>query len=263
MTAEYDDFADVYEQSIEDSPLAAASLPFYVQLYLACPGPVAELGIGAGRIAIEAAKRGKRIVGVDNSWRMLADCRRRAARAGVLDRLTLIQSDFREFALPQPATLITMPFHTICEFADGDVRRQVLPRIRDSLVPGGRFVFDYFVFDPELAARYNNIPHLEAEYQDPETGQDALFWTCGLYNFEEQTIRVIAWTDYLDRDGLVVRRQYKRYSSCWIETEQMRGELEAAGFEIEACYGDFDGGELGPDSTVNVWFARRPSTADA
>lgn len=260
MSAEYDDYADVYERTIEDSPIAVESLPFYVDLYTSCPGTVVELGIGTGRIAVEAAKRGRRLIGVDNSRRMLNECRRRAAEAGVAGLIELIQRDFRDLALPEPASLVAMPFHTICDIADRADRRRVLSRVWSSLAPGGRFVFDYFVFDEELAARYNNIPHLEAEYTDPETGRDVLFWTCGLYNFEDRTIRVIAWTDEVGRDGVVERRRYRRYTSCWIEYDEMRSDLAEAGFAIEAVYGGFDGSAVGPDATIHLWIAQRPAS---
>jgi SAM-dependent methyltransferase len=257
VSAQYDDYADVYEQSIEDSPIARQNLPFYVRLYVKAPEPVVELGVGAGRIAIEAARRGRRVIGIDNSLKMLDLCRRRAEEAGVAESLRLVRADFRDFELDQAAALIAMPFHTICDIADPQDRAAILKRVAANLAPGGRFVFDHFVFDPELAARYDNVPHIEAEYTDPETGREVLFWTCGLYNFEERTIRVIAWSDELDRDGVVTQRRYRRYTSCWIEPDGMAAELEAAGLSVEALYGDFTGGAVDDDSAVNVWVARR------
>src|SRR5438552_549746 len=45
---------------VESAPVARRNLPFYVEEYLACEGgPVVELGVGNGRIAIEAARRGR------------------------------------------------------------------------------------------------------------------------------------------------------------------------------------------------------------
>jgi SAM-dependent methyltransferase len=263
MHPQYDDFADVYEQTIEGSPIARQNLPFYVRLYLKSPGPVVELGIGSGRIAVEAARRGQRVIGIDNSPRMLESCRRRAAEAGVADSIRLIQADFRDFTLDQPARLIAMPFHTICDIADREDRRRVLRRVAQSLAPGGRFVFDHFTFDPELAMRYNNVPHIEAEYTAPETGCEVIFWTCGLYDFEAQQIRVVAWSDELDAEGVVTRRRYRRYTSCWIETDQMHQELQEAGLAVEALYGDFMGHEADDESDVNVWITRRTQVVDS
>ena len=41
---------------------------------------------------------------------------------------------------------------------------------------------------------------------------------------------------------------------------EMEGLLDAAGFEVEALYGWFDGLEFGPESSEMVWIARKRST---
>ena len=45
-----------------------------------------------------------------------------------------------------------------------------------------------------------------------------------------------------------------------VSRAEMDGLLEAAGFEVEALYGWFDGREFGPDSSEMVWLARKRST---
>ncbi len=104
--AEYDRFADIYAVWTETAASTRANLAFYVDAYLAAEGLVVELGVGDGRIAVQAAAQGRDIIGVDLSAKMLARCRRRAEEAGVLDRLTLIHADFRDFQLEAPASLI-------------------------------------------------------------------------------------------------------------------------------------------------------------
>ena len=84
---------------------------FYGGMYVETEGPVVELGVGNGRIVIEAARQGKHVIGVDCSTGMLELCRSRAAQAGVADRLTLIQADFRDFELAEHDALISIPFH--------------------------------------------------------------------------------------------------------------------------------------------------------
>ena len=78
-----------------------ANLAFYVDAYLAAEGPVVELGVGDGRIAVQAAARGRghhRRGPLVGHARALPPTRRGAP--GVLERLTLIQADFRHFELP-------------------------------------------------------------------------------------------------------------------------------------------------------------------
>jgi SAM-dependent methyltransferase len=174
--------------------VAGRNQPFYIEEYVRTDGLAVELGIGNGRIAIEAARRGKPVSGVDSSAEMLARCRERADAAGVAPLLTLHQADFRDFALPEPAHLIAIPFHTIGHLVTIEDKRAALRRIHSHLVPGGRLIFDHFVFNPE-SARRNASPGLHAEYTDAATGRDVLLWAGATYDFAAQTMRLIAWTD--------------------------------------------------------------------
>lgn len=256
-TAEYDAFADIYEIWTSTAPDTGRNLPFYVEACRQTPGLVVELGVGTGRIAIEVARTGKPLTGVDSSAEMLHRCRTAARAAGVLNRLKLIHADFRDFSLPEPAELITIPFHTIGHLVTMQDKQVGLRRIYDQLAPGGRLIFDHFVYDPEAASRYSGVM-LRAEYANPDTGQDTLLWMTTRRNHKTQTIRIITWTDEIDGVGVLVRRQYRRLSFSWLEPEQTRMLLEGTGFEIEALYGDFDRSPFGEDSPEQIWVARRP-----
>ena len=63
----YDDFADIYDTWCDSAPITRENKPFYVELLVEAEGPVAELGVGNGRICVEVARRGKPIFGVDSS----------------------------------------------------------------------------------------------------------------------------------------------------------------------------------------------------
>lgn len=257
--AEYDAFADIYDIWAQTAGAAQQNRPFYMETCANTPGVVVELGVGDGRIAVEVAKQGKPIVGVDNSAEMLKLCRQRAEAAGVAHRLTLIQADMRDFELPQPAQLITIPFHTIGHLMTVEDKRAGLEQIYSQLAPGGRLIFDHFVFDPEVARQRYGVVSLRAEYTDAASGHDVLMWVAVRYNFVAQTMRIITWTDELDDDGVVVQRKYRRLNFSWIDPEQTRALLEEVGFEIEALYGDFEGGPFDGDSPEQVWVARRPA----
>jgi len=75
--SEYDSFADIYAVLVGTAASSRASLPFYLDAYAAVDGPVVELGVGDGRIAVPAAVRGARVIGVDLSAAMLELCRAR------------------------------------------------------------------------------------------------------------------------------------------------------------------------------------------
>src|SRR5256885_14498779 len=73
-------------------------------------GPILELGVGTGRVAIPLAKDGHEVVGIDRSEAMLKRAEAHARRARVTVRL--IESDMRTFSLDRAFALITIPFNT-------------------------------------------------------------------------------------------------------------------------------------------------------
>ena len=254
---DYDRWSDIYDVWVRTAPVTERNRPFYVEEYIRTRGPVVELGIGHGRIAVEAAGRGKPMIGVDSSASMLARCRQRAEAAGVGHLLTLIQADFRDFTLPEPAELITIPFHSIGHLVTLEDKRSGLRRVYQQLAPGGWLIFDHFVFNAEVARR-NVGPGLRAEYTDPITGRDVLLWSSATYDFAALSMRVLAWTEELDEEGVVLQCKYRRLDFSWIEPGQARALLEETGFEIEALYGEFDRRPFDQNSGEQVWIARRP-----
>ena len=256
--AEYDRFSDIYAVWTDTAASTRSNLAFYVDAYLAAEGPVVELGVGDGRIAVEAAARGRAITGVDLSSAMLDRCRRRATAAGVLDRLTLLQGDFRSFQLEAPAGLIALPYHSLGHLLTLDDKRAALTHVYGQLAPGGRFIFDDFLMTPALMDHMRRV-QLRAAYQSA-AGLDTLLWVTSLVDEASQRIGVVTWEDEADAEGLLVRRRYRRLSLSWIEPAQARALLSDAGFQVEACFGDFVRTPFVPGTAdEQVWVARRPA----
>src|SRR5690242_15195399 len=95
-------FARVYD---EWSAPMTDDVPFYVDLARSADGPLVELAVGHGRVAIPVAQAtGRTVIGIDSSPAMLDLARSRAADAGV--PLDLRLADMRDLTLEQPAALI-------------------------------------------------------------------------------------------------------------------------------------------------------------
>jgi SAM-dependent methyltransferase len=254
---EYDHFADIYQVWTDTAASTPANLPFYVDAYVNEPGPVVELGVGDGRIAVAAALRGRSVIGVDLSTSMLDQCRARAGRAGVLDRLTLLNADFRDFQLDEPAALIALPYHSLGHLVTLDHKRRAFAQVFSQLRPGGRFIFDDFLMTTTLVSHMRQV-QLRAEYQRAN-GADALLWVTSLVDEAAQSIRVVTWEDEIDSDGTLARRRYRRLSLSWLEPAQARALLTEAGFVIESCFGDFDRTPFADGlAREQIWVARRP-----
>jgi SAM-dependent methyltransferase len=85
-------FAKRYD---EWSAHMSEDIPFYVGLARDADGPLLELAVGDGRVAIPVARAtGRPVVGIDSSRTMLDRARRRAAEAGVV--LDLREADMRD-----------------------------------------------------------------------------------------------------------------------------------------------------------------------
>lgn len=210
-----------------------ADVAFYVSLAREADGPLVELAIGNGRVAIPVARAtGRPVLGIDSSPAMLAQARMRAAEAGV--RLELHEGDMRGLVLDEPAALIYCPFRALLHLPSWADRRRTFERVAGSLRPGGRFAWNALAFDHQIAAR------LEGVHQ-----QEPVPHTIG-YSVGDNRI------DIIRDDGA-------RSSLWWATKNEWLGLLDVSGLELEALYGGFDGEPFGDDSREYV-FVARPAT---
>src|SRR5690348_357274 len=135
----YDAIARIYDPW---SRSVVEDVPFYVHEAVRAGGPVLELGVGTGRIAVPIAAAGVEVVGVDLSEGMLEVARERAALAGVT--LDLRRGDMREPPVDGAFPLVAIPFRSLLHMETDADRRAVLRAVTRLLDPGGRFVFDVF-----------------------------------------------------------------------------------------------------------------------
>lgn len=235
----YDPFAEIYD---EWADVMTEDVPFYVELAREADGPVVELAVGSGRVAIPVAEQtAKPVLGVDNSPAMLAIARDRASKAGV--DLELREQDMREFALEEPAALVYCPFRALLHMSNWADRRRVFERVAAALRPGGRFAWNAFVFDMEIAMRLDGRvrPH----------GPNSRIWEYTEYDQTENRIDIRAW---VGQPGLDERR----LSLWWVSRSEWEGLIDVAGLEVEALYGWFDRRPFDEDSREFVWVARKP-----
>jgi len=231
----YDPIAEVYDPwsagVIED-------ISFYVEEALASGGPVVELGVGTGRIAIPTALAGVDVIGVDSSAGMLAVCAERGREAGVAARLDLRVGDMRRPPVTERVPLVTCPFRAYLHLSSDDERLEALRAARALLTPAGRLVFDVFApWDDDIEATHGR-------WVEREPG----IFERADWDREAQTLTL----------SVRGRQGGSTMTLWWLEPERWHALLAQAGFAVEACYGWFDrrpyaGGE------DTVWVARRPT----
>jgi len=232
---------------------------FYQALALEAGGPVLELAVGTGRVAIPIAQAGVPVVGLDHSVEMLAIAWEKVVSLG-LD-IELHQADMRQFELGRQFGLVYCPGRAFLHLLEPEDHMACLRAVHRHLEPGGRFAVNFFVPSiPLIASHLSAMPPWEAkkEFRDPETGHRFVVSYALFYEPFRQRVTVHHRYDELDEKGRVVHTEYKTYTLCWIWPREFEHLLARCGFEVEALYGDFDRAPFGPHSQEQVWVTRKP-----
>jgi SAM-dependent methyltransferase len=229
---------------------------FYVRRALEVAGPVVELGVGTGRIAIPTAQAGQRVIGVDVSPAMLHEARRLAAVAGVSDRIAFAEADMAGFVAEAPVQLATIPFRSFLHIETTEDQLRCLANVRRSLAPGGRLIMNMFVPDPAYIVAQDRRRNLHAEFTD-ELGRRCEIWVTPVYELTTQRLTVGVSVEAYERSRLV-EETTTELRLRMIYRYEMEHLLARSGFEVEALYGDFDERPLTEDSREMIWVARKP-----
>ena len=213
----YDTIAELYDPW---SRSVTEDVDFYVAEARKDGGPVVELGIGTGRIAIPIAQQGIPVIGVDSSREMLAACGRRAEEEGVADLVDLRLGDLRRPPLDEQVPLVICPFRSYLHLADDGERVEALTAARAALRPGGRLVFDVFAPKPD------DIAETHGRWLEREPG---------IYELAD-------WNEDARTLTLSVRGPSSGATMAlsWISRDEWQQLLEETGFTVEACYDWFD-----------------------
>jgi SAM-dependent methyltransferase len=226
--SDYDAWASVYDAWGGTNP---GDVAHYVRLAREAEGPIVELAVGTGRVAIEVAREtGKPVLGIDSSPAMLEVARE---KAGGLP-LELRCGDMRELELDQPAALIYVPGRSLLHLHGWSEKRRVFERVAASLRPGGRFAFNAFVFSHAIAAQLDGTTEEQ--------------------NGVVQTLRYFpadSRTEIVRDDGATLRL-------WWATKAEWDGLIEVAGLDVEALYGGFDREPFTDESLEYVYVARKP-----
>lgn len=233
----------LYEHLFPPERLATAGdeVDGILDLTLHVGGSVLDLCCGPGRHALEFAKRGFVVTGVDRSAFLLGRARERAAAERV--DVEWVECDMREFVRPEAFDLVVNLFTSFGYFDSKEDDVLVLESIHASLRPHGALVM-------ELASK----EWLARVFQDT---------TC----------------DELSDGGLLVQRHeifddWTRIRNEWIvvrdgratgfhfhhtiySAQELRDRVMGVGFEDVRMFGDFAGSPYGRESHRMVLVARK------
>ena len=224
---------------------------FYKELALEHGRKALELGMGTGRVAIELARAGVSVWGIDNSRYMLDVARERLVKEPVTvrNRLTLQLGDMRDFRLEEKFPFVYIPGSTFEHCITEEDRRSCLRSVYNGLEKKGILAFDISQPSPEKPATSWWIDRREL-------GGNEVVRT--IFSRLDRQTNIVSVNLFFDvyQDGKLKER-YHEYGEVCISTKKDLEELlEEAGFEIEGIYGDFDRSAHSKGSKRTIFVAR-------
>lgn len=132
-------------------------------LGVAGSGPVLELGIGTGRIALPLAKEGVEVHGIDASEAMVQKLRGKPGGGDI----PVTSGDFAEVGVEGRFSMVYVVFNTLFALLTQEDQARCFANVARGLEPGGVFVMEAFVpdlsrFDADQATQTRNIGTDEA-----------------------------------------------------------------------------------------------------
>lgn len=253
----YAPIADIYDFSYGDF---TDDVDFYENLARAVGGPVLELGVGSGRVAIPLAESAYEVVGIDASASMLERARQRLAgtRLGK-GRLDLVAADMTAFALDRRFGLVFVAADTFQHLLTTKEQAACVSCVARHLAPGG--VFAMSARSPSSVSWEEGDGWapllLHWTRTDPATG-DLVMKLCAEQPDPARMVRKLTYVYDRVHEGSVRRSVFVtelRYST----EDEIRLLLQQCGLHVTHVYGDYDLSPVGLGD--NLIFVARAEAA--
>ncbi len=233
-------FADVYDEwyaGVSDVATTVAALAD-----LAGDGPVLELGVGTGRLAVPLAERAHHlaVVGIDTSPDMLAGLERRGRPAN----LTTVTGDMVDDLPDGPFSLVFVAYNTIFNLVSAARQRACFDAVTRRLQPGGRFVVEAFI--PDDPPRDGDVIELRT------LTADRVVLSLSRHDSGRQRADG-QFVELTESGGVRLRPWSIRYAS----PAELDAAAAAAGLAVEQRWESFGGVPLVDGSTRHVTVYRR------
>ncbi|MFG1842049.1 class I SAM-dependent methyltransferase [Micromonospora sp. NPDC049175] len=202
---------------------------------LADGGPVLELAIGTGRVALPLAERGLDVHGVEASEEMLAQLR---AKPGG-DRIPVVVADMADVPVTGEFRLAYLVFNTLFNLVDAERQADCFRNVARVLSPGGAFVIETFVPDPR---------NFDAHEQVQVWGVTEDSATIRLHRYDRPAQSFIRQTITFDADGVHLKPFAMRYA--W--PHQIDEMAQRAGLRLTERYADWHRQPFTADSSSHI-----------
>jgi SAM-dependent methyltransferase len=252
-----DALARLYDLDLAEDP---GDLDLYLALVARAGGPVLELAVGTGRLAVPLAASGVDVTGVDLDPAMLGRARAAADAAGVAvaRRVRLVEGDARSIRLPDAGRyrLAMIALNSIFLMGTRREQGQAVATLAAHLGPGGLAVVDAWLVDADDLSRYDGRLSLEWVREEPGTGR--LVSKAASARFDPSGVVRLTTIFEAGAPGEAAARWVRVDRLRLVGPDELVALVEAAGLVVETLAGDYELGPLGPGAERVVMVARRP-----
>jgi len=208
---------------------------------------VLDMGCGSGRLTLELARRGHRVLGIDPDERALAQARA-AAKSEKLN-VHFLKADPRAVSYRAEFDAVVSLDGAFGQTGSDRDDARALDCARKALKPGAKLLVD--VLNKEWLMR-----HFEPNFWEPgEEGRGAVVLEQISFDFRKGRLenkRTIVSADGKRTPSFLSVRMYT--------LTEMISQTERAGLNHLQCWGGFDGSAYGMDSARMLTLAERPRT---
>jgi SAM-dependent methyltransferase len=241
--------ARYYDLDLQDDP---GDLDLYLALAARTEGPVLELAVGSGRVAVPLAEAGFEVIGVDNDPHML---HRAHARAGD-QHLELIESDLVEVDLGARFGLAILALNSLLLLGDAERQARAIAALARHLRPGGLAVVDVWLPGTDDLAMYDGRLVVEWTRRDPDSGELVSKLAAAAHDPATATVELDGFYDAWAPDGGAVLRTWRRDRLRLVGADELVRMARDAGLAVDTLSADYDGTPFGPGADRVVLVGR-------
>lgn len=238
-----------------------------VELYLALAarlgGPVLELAVGTGRVAVPLAAAGHRVTGVDRDpfmlerarqrWANEARAQRRAAgrgggRRSGQGRLELVEGDITQLDLGERFSLVVIALNSFLLLPGREAQAAALDVVARHLAADGRAVIDVWLPTPDDLALYDGRSIVEWVRVDRDTGETVAKLTAARHEPAIGHATVTTFFDAWPAGAGPLSRVSREDDLAFISATELAALAGKAGLAVETIGGDHAMAPFGPGS---------------
>lgn len=237
--------ARYYDLDLEDDP---GDLPLYEALAARTGGPILELAVGSGRIAVPLALAGYDVTGVDSDPHMLERARRTWERRPPASRgsLRLVEADLITSRIEERFGLVILALNSLLLLDERERQVAALHSLAAHLRPDGLAVVDVWLPAAEDLTLYDGRLQLEWLRPDPETGAEVAKLASACYDAATATVVLTQLFDATPRGGGPLSRVARTDRMRLVAAAELTAMAREAGLAVEETAGDHQMAPFGP-----------------